>query len=399
MKPPIVIDDKEDIKGQKKRILIKNLKEEEDIEPNKKKEEDSHPRSNKKMLEPLTEQRKKEKEREIKEEEQKLKEKEKKEEEKIYNGQREKEEKKLKVLEEMGRKKREREKEFEENERRKKIEDYVKEKKRELEENERKKKEIEENEKRIKKEIEENERKKKEIEENEKRIKKEKEENERRKKEEEEEQERKKKQINLYLLLKNFEAVKKDIEKLRENIHQIFDSYRINLNEGQDINKIKEGIIAKVLNAIIEYLELDKSNGDEDIIKEILEDSYEEKGNINEFEDYLDVILNSVNDFYNITNKNEIINFIFNYLSMKEGILENLLSQYQKVDFIDYEEFSNITKENQIAMDEIAIEYLIFRMKINEPGKTKMKFRQLNIQAFFKFFDANILKEDNQDNI
>ena len=379
MKPPIVIDDKEDIKGQKKsRILIKNLKEEEDIEPNKKKEEDSHPRSNKKMLEPLTEQRKKEKEREIKEEEQKLKEKEKKEEEKIYNGQREKEEKKLKVLEEMGRKKREREKEFEENERRKKIEDYVKEKKRELEENERKKKEIEENEKRIKKE---------------------KEENERRKKEEEEEQERKKKQINLYLLLKNFEAVKKDIEKLRENIHQIFDSYRINLNEGQDINKIKEGIIAKVLNAIIEYLELDKSNGDEDIIKEILEDSYEEKGNINEFEDYLDVILNSVNDFYNITNKNEIINFIFNYLSMKEGILENLLSQYQKVDFIDYEEFSSITKENQIVMDEIAIEYLIFRMKINEPGKTKMKFRQLNIQAFFKFFDANILKEDNQDNI
>ena len=116
--------------------------------------------------------------------------------------------------------------------------------------------------------------------------------------------------------------------------------------------------------------------------------------NIDLFEDYLDVILNSVKDLYNISNKIEIINYIINYLSMKEGLLEILLSTYQNVDFIDYEEFSTITKQNEIAMDEIAMEYLIFRMKINEPGKTKMKFRQLNLKIFIKFFDGNILEED-----
>ena len=111
------------------------------------------------------------------------------------------------------------------------------------------------------------------------------------------------------------------------------------------------------------------------------------------------MILNSVNNFYNITNKNEIINYIINYLSEKNGLKEQLLLQYQNIDFIEYEEFSIITKENEIAMDEIAIEYLLFRMKINEPGKTKMKFRQFNIKVFFKFFDENILKEENQNNI
>ena len=141
-------------------------------------------------------------------------------------------------------------------------------------------------------------------------------------------------------------------------------------------------------------MELDNNNDDENIIKKILEDSYEEKGNIDLFEDYLDVILNSVKDLYNISNKIEIINYIINYLSMKEGLLEILLSTYQNVDFIDYEEFSTITKQNEIAMDEIAMEYLIFRMKINEPGKTKMKFRQLNLKIFIKFFDGNILEED-----
>ena len=134
-----------------------------------------------------------------------------------------------------------------------------------------------------------------------------------------------------------------------------------------------------------------------EIINKILLDSYKESdNNIDQFENYLDVILNSVNNFYNIDkdNKIEIKEYIFNYLSLKEGLIEKLISKYQYEDFVDYEKFTNIVKENNIAMDETAMEYLLFRMKINEPGKAKMKFREFNFKIFLKFFDFSILKED-----
>ena len=70
-----------------------------------------------------------------------------------------------------------------------------------------------------------------------------------------EEEERRQKQINLYLLLKNLEAVNKNIKNLRENIHQIFNSLRDLLPVNHDINKIKEEIIQKVSKQINEYLE------------------------------------------------------------------------------------------------------------------------------------------------
>ena len=81
-------------------------------------------------------------------------------------------------------------------------------------------------------------------------------------------------------------------------------------------------------------------------------------------------------------------------MNSKEELIEKLISKYQDKDVVDYETFTNIVKENNIAMDEIAMEYLLFRMKINEPGMTKMKFREFNFKTFLKFFEPNILKED-----
>ena len=364
------IDVKEDIKEQRKKsnqelgknLLNKNLKEEDKESTNKIKEplikdENSHPITNKKKLEPSTEEKKKEKEREIRKD----------------NGVRKKKEKEENKIK----------KELEESERRKKIKEYVNEKRKEFEEYERRKNKIIKFESAKKEEDKEKEKIKRKIELLER-------------KEIEKEKEKKNKMINLYLLLKNLEAVKKDIEKLRENIHQIFDSYRDNSNEGQDINKIKEEIIDKVLGKIIEYLDLDDNNDSKGIIKKILKDSYKEKGNIDQFKDYLDVILNSVNNFYNIdkSNKDRMINYIINYFNSKEGLIEVLMSRYQNVDFIEYEDFTKLIKENNIAIEETAMEYLIFRIKINEPGKVKMKFKQFNLKIFIKFFDENILKEE-----
>ena len=81
-------------------------------------------------------------------------------------------------------------------------------------------------------------------------------------------------------------------------------------------------------------------------------------------------------------------------MNSKEELIEKLISKYQDKDVVDYETFTNIVKENNIAMDETAMEYLLFRMKINETGKIKMKFTQFNFKIFIKFFDLSILKDD-----
>ena len=80
-------------------------------------------------------------------------------------------------------------------------------------------------------------------------------------------------------------------------------------------------------------------------------------------------------------------------MNSEEKLIEKLISKYEDKDVVDYETFTNIVKENNIAMDETATEYLLFRMKINEPG-TKMKLREYNFKIFFKFFDLSILKDD-----
>ena len=152
-------------------------------------------------------------------------------------------------------------------------------------------------------------------------------------------------------------------------------------------------ILVIILKLLIKYY----SGDNIEIINKILLDSYKESdNNIDQFENYLDVILNSVNNFYNIdkNNKIEIKEYIYNYLNSKEGLKEKLISKYQYEDVVDYEKFTNIVKENNIAMDETAMEYLLFRMKINEPGKAKMKFREFNFKIFIKFFDSSIPEED-----
>ena len=324
----------------------------------------------------------KEEKRKEEEEEKRKEEEEQKRKEEEERKRREEEEQKRREEEEQKRKEEEEKKRREEEEQKRKEEE---EKKRKEEEEKKRKEEEEKKRKEEEEQKRKEEEKKKRKEEEEKKRK----EEEEKKKKEEEEKKIKEKQINLFLLLKNLEAVNKDIECLRESIHKVFESF---VDSTKDFNDLKKSIISKVLKNINEYLGLDENDND-DTIKKILIDSFEEKNNINDFQEYLDIILNSVNLFYKISNKNEIIAYIVNYLNPMTELLKELTVIYDKIDFIDYEDFTKIVKENEIAMDEIAMEYLLFRMKINKTGK-KMKFRQFNIQTFKQFFDENILKEE-----
>jgi hypothetical protein len=254
---------------------------------------------------------------------------------------------------------------------------------------------------RLEKEKEEKEREEKEKKEKEERKRKEKEEREkqefeRQEKEREEwlkEEIKKKYDINLYLLLKNLEAINKNIETLREDINEIFNSI-IDYNPN-DFEKIKNSIIDKASDKIKNYLGINNNYNDINIIKNLLNISFEER-NIDQFKEYLNVILNSVQNYYNIKNENSIINYIIDYLSEKDELKEEIEKQYKEVKIIKYDDFCQITNKFEVAMPNIHMEYLIFKMKSTKPGDNiTLMFDELNAIEFLEFFKKDNKKEDN----
>lgn len=204
-------------------------------------------------------------------------------------------------------------------------------------------------------------------------------------------------EINLYLLLKNLEAINDDIEKLREGINEIFNSMLDNF-EG-DYEKNKKLIIDKVLDKIKDYLGFKDDKVDSNIIKNILVISFEER-NIDQFKDYLNVIINSVKNYYNLKNENSIINRIIDYLSEKEELKEELEKKYSgELKIIKYDDFSKILKAHEVAMPDILMEYLIFKMKSTKPKNYSLQFEELNVNEFLEFFKEENKKEDNSINI
>jgi len=199
-------------------------------------------------------------------------------------------------------------------------------------------------------------------------------------------------QTYLYLLLKNLEAINGNIETLREEINEIFNSKDY---IPDDFERAKETITDKVLNVIKTYLGLgENNNSDINIIKDILIISFEER-NIDQFKKYLNVILNSVKNYYNLKNENSIINYIIDYLSVKTELKEEVEKKYKEVKIIKYDNFCNITKEYEVAMPDTQMEYLIFKMKSTKLDDIPLMFDDLNVMAFLWFFDENNKKEDN----
>ena len=203
---------------------------------------------------------------------------------------------------------------------------------------------------------------------------------------------KKKYEINLYLLLKNLEAINKNIETLREDINEVFNS--IIDYQSEDFEKIKDSIIDNVLDKIKIYLEIDNNYTDINIIKNLLNISFEER-NIDQFKDYLNVILNSVKNYYNIKNENSINNYIIDYLSEKEELKEEVEKKYKEAKIIKYDDFCKITNQFEVVMQNTLMEYLIFKMKSTKLENVTLMFDELNAIEFLKFFNEENKKEDN----
>ena len=251
-------------------------------------------------------------------------------------------------------------------------------------EEEKKQKEKEEKEKKEREEKERKENEEREIQEFEK--------NEKERQENEKKGIKEKYDLYLYLLLKNLEAINKDIEELREAINQVFNSKMDYMHN--DYEKTKNSIIGKVLDKIKEYLEIKNNYTDINIIKYLLIISFEEK-NIDLFKEHLNIILNSVKNYNNLKNENSIINDIIDYLSEKEDLKEEVEKIYKERKIIKYDDFCKITKQFEVAMPETQMEYLIYKMKSTKLEDVTLMFDELNALEFLEFFKEENKKEDN----
>ena len=205
--------------------------------------------------------------------------------------------------------------------------------------------------------------------------------------------EEKKLLINLHILKKNIEAKNLNINLFNEKIEKIFKEL---LEKNEKIEK--EDITERISNLFIDSLKPINSKNKTDI-KNILDTLYENHSNTNEFKEYLIDLLEDINDYKNLGEENEekINNYLIKRLSSNEKIInrkEQLKNMYKKNNYIiKYADFTKIVKDNNIKMDNSAIEYLLYKMKCGLSLDGDIYLDNLNFKIFIDYLDK--IKEEN----
>lgn len=205
--------------------------------------------------------------------------------------------------------------------------------------------------------------------------------------------EEKKLLINLHILKKNIEAKNININLFNEKIEKIFKEL---LEKNEKIEK--EDITERISNLFIDSLKPINSKNKTDI-KNILDTLYENHSNTNEFKEYLIDLLEDINDYKNLGEENEekINNYLIKRLSSNEKIInrkEQLKNMYKKNNYIiKYADFTKIVKDNNIKMDNSAIEYLLYKMKCGLSLDGDIYLDNLNFKIFIDYLDK--IKEEN----
>ena len=205
--------------------------------------------------------------------------------------------------------------------------------------------------------------------------------------------EEKKLLINLHILKKNIEAKNININLFNEKIEKIFKEL---LEKNEKIEK--EDITERISNLFIDSLKPINSKNKTDI-KNIMDTLYENHSNTNEFKEYLIDLLEDINDYKNLGEENEekINNYLIKRLSSNEKIInrkEQLKNMYKKNNYIiKYADFTKIIKDNNIKMDNSAIEYLLYKMKCGLSLDGDIYLDNLNFKIFIDYLDK--IKEEN----
>jgi hypothetical protein len=181
--------------------------------------------------------------------------------------------------------------------------------------------------------------------------------------EREKKNEEKKLLIYIHILIKNLEAKKVNSEQFKQNMEKIFND----LSENDEYVS-QEDVTEKISELFIDNLKPLNSKNTEKI-KEIMNKLYDKYNDPNIFKEYLYDALENINDYNNLGEENEkkIIDYIIKRLSTNEKIInkkDELKEAYKKKNYIiNYDDFTNIVKQNDIVIETLAMEYLLYKMK------------------------------------
>ena len=213
--------------------------------------------------------------------------------------------------------------------------------------------------------------------------------------------------IKLHILIKNLEVKKLNPFDINKNLKNLFDTLLKNREEFK-----VEVMIEKVSNFFIDYLNpINKKNCES--IRNILNLLYKKDKNPNIFSQYLYEALDKFNDYSKLgeEEENKIDDYITKNLNQNANIQNRkneLKNKYEKSNYIiRYKDFIQIVKDFNIEMDNLVIEYLLYRMKCGIPLDENYSLDNLNFKIFIDFLDkinkidiseSNILKESVLDN-
>ena len=205
--------------------------------------------------------------------------------------------------------------------------------------------------------------------------------------EEEEKDEKKRFLIHLHIFVKNLEGKKVKAEEIKKRIETEFNEL-----ETKEKENTEDIIIEKLSQIFIDYLEpINIQNKDK--IKNLTKLIYEKKKTLPEIKQFLFDILDNINDYNSLKPEDEkkIDNYIICELKKNNKILsqkEQLKKKYKNKNYIiKYSTFTKIVKENNIILEEIAIEYLLFKMKSVIPLDGEFSLDNLNLAIFLEYLD------------
>lgn len=211
-------------------------------------------------------------------------------------------------------------------------------------------------------------------------------------------EEEKKLFINIHIIKKNLEAKNVNSQEIKNEMNKLFD---ILLNEKkEDFNK--DEMIEKVLNIFIDYL---KPINNQNIknIKSVLISLYEKAKSLKDFSQDIAEFLDNICDYWKLKEEDE--NKIVDYLIKKLGENKNIQNvkdeiniNFKKNNFIiNYEDFNQIIKKNNINLDVLELEYLLYKMKCGISLDEDLLLDSLNIKVFLDFLEK-IGQNDNLNN-
>ena len=212
--------------------------------------------------------------------------------------------------------------------------------------------------------------------------------------EREKKNEEKKLLINIHILIKNLEAKKINSKQFKQNLEKIFND--LSDNDGY---VSREDITQKISDLFIDNLKPLNSKNKEKI-KTIMNELYDKYNDPNLFKEFLNDALENINDYNNLGEENEkkIIDYIIKRLSTNEKIMnkkDELKKEYKKKNYIiNYDEFTNIVKQNDIVIETLAMEYLLYKMKSGLSLDSNLFLDNLN----FKFVIDLLEQVKNEEN-